>query len=112
LASKLIGIENQSEATVVKVDEDAKSFDAPPINEPEPPIESTSQVVSEGCQRVVSEVVSKLSDASAPTKAPQPAQRELAPATPTRQPQIFRVGDRTHYSEQKGRWLSLVAVKS
>ncbi|MBW4640806.1 MAG: DUF3854 domain-containing protein [Gloeocapsa sp. UFS-A4-WI-NPMV-4B04] len=39
---------------------------------------------------------------SAPTKAPQPAQRELVPATPTRQPQVFRVGDRTHYSGAKG----------
>lgn len=34
--------------------------------------------------------------------SPQPVQRELAPATPTRQPQVFRVGDRTHYSGSKG----------
>lgn len=33
---------------------------------------------------------------------PQPAQRELAPATPTRQPQVFRVGEITHYSGAKG----------
>ncbi len=39
---------------------------------------------------------------SVPTKAPQPVQRELAPATPIRQPQVFRVGDRTHYSGAKG----------
>jgi hypothetical protein len=37
-----------------------------------------------------------------PPKAPQSAQREVAPATPTRQPQVFRVGDRTHYSGAKG----------
>ncbi len=30
---------------------------------------------------------------SAPTKVPQPPQRELAPATPTRQPLVFQVGD-------------------
>lgn len=78
---------------MVKVDEDAKSFDAPLINEPEPSIESISQVVSEGCQQVVSEVVNQPDAVNAPTKAPQPAQREVAPATPTRQPQIFRVGD-------------------
>lgn len=44
---------------MVKVDEDAKSFDAPLTNELEPPTESTSQVVSQGCQQVVSEVVSQ-----------------------------------------------------
>ena len=102
LTSKLIGIENQLSAAVVKVDENAISFDAPPIKEPEPCIESTSQVVSEGCQQVVSEVVSQPDAAKAPIKAPQPAQREVAPATLTRQPQVFRVGDRTHYSGAKG----------
>lgn len=70
LASKLIGIENQLSAVVVKVDEDAKSFDALPINEPEPSIESISQVVSEGCQQVVSEVVSQPDAVNAPIKAP------------------------------------------
>lgn len=39
---------------------------------------------------------------SAQDKAPQPAQREVAPATPTRQPQVFRVGEITHYSGAKG----------
>ncbi len=35
--------------------------------------------------------------------APQPVQQpELAAATLTRQPQVFRVGDRTHYSGAKG----------
>ncbi|MES1026587.1 hypothetical protein ABN584_27215 [Gloeocapsa sp. BRSZ] len=35
--------------------------------------------------------------------APQPTQqKELAPATPTRQPQVFRVGDRCHYSGSEG----------
>jgi putative DNA primase/helicase len=102
LLSKLVGTENELSAAVVKVDEDTKSFGAPPIKEPEPPIESTAQVVSEGCQQVVSEVVSQPDAANAPTKAPQPPQRELAPATPTRQPQVFRVSDRTHYSGAKG----------
>jgi hypothetical protein len=102
LTSKVIGIENQLSTAVVKVDEDTKSFDAPPINEPEPLTESTAQVVSEGFQQVVSEVVSQPDTAKAPTKAPQPAQREVAPATPTRQPQVFRVGEITHYSGSKG----------
>ncbi len=70
LTSNVLGIENQLSAVVIKVDEDAKSFDAPPINEPEPPIQSTDQVVSEGCQQVVSEVVSQPDAAKAPTKAP------------------------------------------
>lgn len=64
LTSKLIGIENQISAVVVNIDEDAKSFDAPPINEPEPPTKSTSQVVSQGCQQVVSKVVSQPDAAS------------------------------------------------
>lgn len=73
LTSKLIGIENQILSVTVDMDDSAKSFDVLPINEPEPYIESSDQVVSEGCQPVVSEVISKLSDASAPTKARQPA---------------------------------------
>ena len=88
------------------MDDSPKSFDALPINQPESPIESTDQVVSEGCQQVVSEVVSEVvsqpDTAKAPTKTPQPVQRELAPTTPTRQSQVFRVGDRCHYSGVKG----------
>ncbi len=103
LTSKLIGIENQLSTVVVKVDDSCPIFDTLPMNEPETPIESTSQVVSEGCQQVVSEVVSQPNAAKAPTKAPQLTQQsELAPTTPTRQPQVFRVGDRTHYSGAKG----------
>ena len=42
-------------------------------------------------------------EANAPTKASQPVQQpELAPTTPTKQPQIFQVGDRCHYSGAKG----------
>lgn len=80
---------------MVKVDENAKSFDAPPINQPEPPIESISQVVSQGCQQVVSEVVSQPDAVSAPKKAPQPP----APFKPL---PLIRVGDRTRYCGSEG----------
>lgn len=102
LTSKLICIENKLSTAVVKVDVNAESFDALPSNKPEPHIESISQVVSIGCQQVVSGVVSQAPDAECSTKAPQLPQTELFAATRTRQPQVFRVGDRCHYWGSKG----------
>ncbi len=95
LTSKLIGIKNQLSAVVVNIDDSSQSFEIPPINKPEPSTESTSQVVGEGCQQVVSEVVSQPLNAIAPPQLPQPpASSRLLP--------IIRVGDRCHYSGSKG----------
>ncbi len=95
LTSKLVGIENQLLPVMVNVDDSVKTFDALPINKPEPPTESTSQVVSQGCQQVVSEVVSKPLDASDPIPLPQP------PA-PSRLLPIIRVGSSCRYCGSEG----------